>query len=349
MKKPYLNKEIEKWVSNFGYSSIEEWIEKTAENILYQANQRKFPIQLQSLFRIRKILRQEVQYLNEDEFKNSGLGELRTEKTGFVIVINRSKKQKFFNRRLERFTIAHEIAHTFFYDFSKTPPKRFFSQDRVEEGVCNRLAAALLMPKDMVQNFISCHFKSLKNEFRVNDFRTLFISLMKNFDVNAPVVARRLIEDLGLLNMIVLGGSWQSKNGFIGCSKVLSKDETLTWRVAWYTRPSWTWERLFIPSRGFPKIRLEIVENLYNSLRKKFYFLEEEERLDKFRLGNLEKFLKEVWGLQERYPVYVFTAKKPSLYENLSIFSLTDQEEQELDFRERRAMKPIVCIPLPTY
>lgn len=55
-------------------------------------------------------------------------------------------------RNRARFTVAHEIAHTFFYDVSATPPKPTI---RVEHGAaarslehaCNRAASAMLLPE----------------------------------------------------------------------------------------------------------------------------------------------------------------------------------------------------------
>jgi hypothetical protein len=55
-------------------------------------------------------------------------------------------------RNRARFTVAHEIAHTFFYDLSATPPRPII---RVEHGAaarslehaCNRAASVMLLPE----------------------------------------------------------------------------------------------------------------------------------------------------------------------------------------------------------
>jgi hypothetical protein len=60
-----------------------------------------------------------------------------------------------------RYTLAHEIAHTFFYDVNKTPPRRLTPYDRgrsapeeirsatrLEERFCDAFAAELLFPSD---------------------------------------------------------------------------------------------------------------------------------------------------------------------------------------------------------
>ena len=55
-----------------------------------------------------------------------------------------------------RFSLAHEIAHTFFYDLSKAPPKIKESASEAEldelEVMCNRLAGHLLMPSKLLKS-----------------------------------------------------------------------------------------------------------------------------------------------------------------------------------------------------
>ena len=67
---------------------------------------------------------------------------------GFTMLFN--KKQSFSR---SRFTIAHEICHTFFYEL--VPELKFVSHqtDPVEERLCDIGAAALLMPEDDVVRY----------------------------------------------------------------------------------------------------------------------------------------------------------------------------------------------------
>lgn len=54
-----------------------------------------------------------------------------------------------------RFTIAHELAHTFFYDTSRTPPSSLIEtadigNPRKLESACNRIASHLLLPEELL-------------------------------------------------------------------------------------------------------------------------------------------------------------------------------------------------------
>ena len=64
---------------------------------------------------------------------------------GFTMLVKKEQPQT-----RARFTIAHEICHTFFYEI--VPELKFVSHqtDPVEEMLCNFGAAALLMPRDDV-------------------------------------------------------------------------------------------------------------------------------------------------------------------------------------------------------
>lgn len=65
------------------------------------------------------------------------------------------------NTSRTRFTIAHEIGHTFFYDLRALPPKRFgdvdspsavlpfrYGNSKLEEDFCDALASELLLPEE---------------------------------------------------------------------------------------------------------------------------------------------------------------------------------------------------------
>ena len=96
-----------------------------------------------------------------------GIGELKVEDSGFVIAVNREKNKEFIDNKRERFTIAHEIAHTFFYNIAETPPQRRLSpqSDNSDEKLCNRLAAAILLPKEKIDNFVKNYFGILQHGF----------------------------------------------------------------------------------------------------------------------------------------------------------------------------------------
>jgi hypothetical protein len=68
---------------------------------------------------------------------------------GFRIVLNRSARMT-----RNRFTLAHELCHTFFYEY--VPEIKFspHSTDPAEERLCNLGAAELLMPAKLVRRII---------------------------------------------------------------------------------------------------------------------------------------------------------------------------------------------------
>ena len=92
-----------------------------------------------------------------------------------------------------RFSTAHEIAHTFFYDTDKSPPARIISQDAStslspkEEDVCSAFARELLLPAELVrpETLALTPSNALEAVSR----------LAKQYEVSTEVVTRRLMSD----------------------------------------------------------------------------------------------------------------------------------------------------------
>jgi Zn-dependent peptidase ImmA (M78 family) len=101
-----------------------------------------------------------------------------------------------------RFSTAHEIGHTFFYDIKKTPPIRLVNSlmsntfTRREEDICSAFAAELLMPRESVNKII----KSTKS----TDGTGILMYLAFRYDVSPEVVARRLLHDLLLFPTTII-------------------------------------------------------------------------------------------------------------------------------------------------
>lgn len=102
-----------------------------------------------------------------------------------------------------RFSTAHEIGHTFFYDITKSPPVRLVNTTpllgfiRREEDICSAFAGELLMPRELVTNSI----KSLQTKYSIGTL----LHLALRYDVSPEVVARRLIYDLSYFpNAVIL-------------------------------------------------------------------------------------------------------------------------------------------------
>lgn len=155
-----------------------------------KASKREFPILLRSIAEGRKVTSVDFCPLLVDAM-------LTTHSEGFRILLNsdggRSKelKEQYNNEskvrtlapRL-RFSIAHELAHTFFYDISKNPPqlaKTFTSGggrtelDNLERN-CNTLASHLLLPTSMFRNEF-LRLKAISPESILNFARMAGVSL----------------------------------------------------------------------------------------------------------------------------------------------------------------------------
>lgn len=108
-----------------------------------------------------------------------------------------------------RFTIAHELAHTLFYDLKAVPPKRKFSiqtaaEVKALEQACNKAAAALLLPKQALRS----HFGTAN--FR--DPRTLAEIAAKALVAKSVVITRipdidPILQPLAILATVHRDGS----------------------------------------------------------------------------------------------------------------------------------------------
>ena len=72
---------------------------------------------------------------------------LRVAEDGFLLEVRAQPKAR------TRFTLAHELGHTIFYDLDSSPPRRMLHGEAVrdEESFCNLVAAEILMPANMVR------------------------------------------------------------------------------------------------------------------------------------------------------------------------------------------------------
>ena len=103
--------------------------------------------------------------------------------SGFVILL--SNNQTTVRRR---FSIAHEIGHTFFYDNSQIIPIKILPKelsktlgDNKEEDICNSFARELLMPNELVRRSIQ--------DIKERNLR-IIIDLATKYMVSPEVAAR---------------------------------------------------------------------------------------------------------------------------------------------------------------
>jgi Zn-dependent peptidase ImmA (M78 family) len=213
---------IKNWLGDsFKLFGIEESIKITKEKInnyiyqhLLETNQNKPPFNPESFFHVRKIISKEEHNLS-DKF----IGLLQPVKGGFIVKIN-SKIP--INRK--RFTIAHEIGHTFFFDNNfEIPKKKFITANSpywVEEDYVNSIASEILLPTPFLRDTL--------NQGKNNIPSLNSLSAIGNiYQVSNEVLSKKLIRSLKLwdclyfqcnymkiltpiLSTIVKGNSFQS-------------------------------------------------------------------------------------------------------------------------------------------
>lgn len=132
------------------------------------------------------------------------VGILAPRPNGFSIVVNPGLSS---HRR--RFTIAHEVGHSFFYDWKTEVPTLRFRGSRywVQEGYASEIARDILLPERLL---------SRQRESRGRPSLGNLRSLSSRFDVSADVLRRRLVEDLHLWDCILFQS--RSSNGEIATS-----------------------------------------------------------------------------------------------------------------------------------
>lgn len=110
---------------------------------------------------------------------------------GFIIKFNPKKP----NVRV-RFSLAHEIGHTYFFDLNTRPPQKFYSMVSslywVEEGYACEIAREILAPEPHLSTITTqiCEYPSIH----------ALIQLQKNFNISYEVLIKRLLYDSHLLN-----------------------------------------------------------------------------------------------------------------------------------------------------
>jgi len=116
-------------------------------------------------------------YQNVVEIRESALGstdaQLTPEGGGFVIDLN-----AFANPQRKRFSIAHEIAHTFFNPVTRSYRRsraitvsRARPETLIEESLCDIAASEMLMPEGLFQPFANTRSPAIGN---IQQLATLF-------------------------------------------------------------------------------------------------------------------------------------------------------------------------------
>lgn len=156
-------------------------------------------------------------------------GRLRPIKGGFRLYLN--DRLRFASRIGERrFTIAHEIGHTYFYkwtnDLPRRPPRLPMSS-RIEERYCDALAAELLMPEVDVNS----QYDELLAEGA--SFLEIVLRLSRVLDVSVFAMLRRVAQDLARWRGVVLVCSWRRRDGSHVSISGPESPPDAAWRIRW--------------------------------------------------------------------------------------------------------------------
>lgn len=165
-----------------GTADLVDWLETQAERVANLGRGRSGRVDFtRSLLRDRSITKISA------ELHLPALATIRWQRTGYEIAY------AAFSRRIEdqRFAIAHEIAHTFWFAPERgmeplSPLQRALGDDPTIEWLCNRAAAAILLPRSDVLEIAQDAPRILHHVPR----------LAKRYLVPERLVARRVFHDL---------------------------------------------------------------------------------------------------------------------------------------------------------
>lgn len=164
---------------------------RAATALRHQANEISAPIRLREVARIRKI--RHTEYFRSLPAPDAALTPTHD---GFSLRLCPNQPRVRY-----RFSVGHEIGHTFFYDLAAKPPARLLVYEaggysaKKEEDICHAFARELLMPAELVE--AECE------SIRIQTRPDLLFHLADRFLVSAQVAAARLLRDLAGFETVV--------------------------------------------------------------------------------------------------------------------------------------------------
>lgn len=246
------------WLGNL-YSSlsrdetankIKERLDEYIYHLLETTRQYKPPYNPDLLFEDRKILKK-----IETQLPSNRSGILIPTLGGFIMKI-KSDEHKY--RR--RFSIAHEIGHTFFYDITQNIPIIRFNKSKsrywVQEDYANQIAGTMLLPEPSLKKVIIDNKKPPSLD--------AFEYLRKLYQVSYDVLHRRIVRYVDIWDCIIFKSTMDS-------SGAIRTDSTSVCKGISYE--SWSIPKVLSPQSTSPK---EVNEshnscNILNILREKLY------------------------------------------------------------------------------
>jgi Zn-dependent peptidase ImmA (M78 family) len=176
---------------NTSWGNAKQAILEAATFLRLKTNQTVAPVMLNKIAQLRRIYRTEFFHdLNAPE------ATLVPMPKGFILKLPAGRATARY-----RFSIAHEIGHTFFYNVNASPPTRLLARgssgllSQKEEDICNAFAGELLMPREMVA--------AEQTRLRGIDNLDLLSHLAYYFRVSLECAAIRLLWDLSALETTI--------------------------------------------------------------------------------------------------------------------------------------------------
>jgi len=162
-------------------SFLRSRVDKVLEPYLRSRGENPLPIDPMALAPLAGVLAvQEIEMIPE--------AVLRPTTKGFEIFLQKNFAHFSWFRQRRRFSLAHEIAHTFFFEIrdGKMKPRRDGPRGDRLESACHKAARLMLVPGSLIRSAV----------LPMQDFprATQMIGLARRFDVSIEVLVRRLDE-----------------------------------------------------------------------------------------------------------------------------------------------------------
>ncbi|MDB5148192.1 MAG: hypothetical protein JWQ57_2212, partial [Mucilaginibacter sp.] len=173
--------------------SLDEWCAEIGNEFLLTTNQIDPPYSFLKLLPFRKIK------FNQDTNLFVS-GKIELEETGFVLKIN---PLRLSNKQQYNLTFAHEIAHTYLYNFQNGYPiesSGFLPTSTHIEYLCNKIARYLIIPSTSLKRELMTLPKMGSPEF---DFKCIN-RLCEIYETTPYVILKRCIHDELYWNVLSL-------------------------------------------------------------------------------------------------------------------------------------------------
>ncbi len=189
-RKSHLQSDLE---SRFGAAEFSEWAEEQGEQLAEFGLTRSGWVQLRKkMFEARKV--------RSVKPKDGicGLAEIRASEGGYEIYYASFLNQE--SRMTDRrFAVAHELAHTYFFNpeipgVPLSPYQKRFGVDPDLEELVNKLAVTILVPRRLIIKYLRMFDGSGKEG--IIELASI-PKLAEHFRVPGRLMARRLVHDLG--------------------------------------------------------------------------------------------------------------------------------------------------------